>query len=62
MAQVIGESSPKIEFPKTTTLTPQDLMATILHTFGIDQRIQVMSNQGRLTYLVEEGKPIPELV
>ena len=62
MGQVIGESSPKIEFPKTTTITPQDLMATILHTFCIDQRIQVTSNQGRPTYLVEEGKPIPELV
>lgn len=62
MGQVIGESSPKIETPKTTTITPQDLLATVLHMYGIDHRIQVMSNQGRPTYLVEEGKPIPELV
>ncbi len=62
MGQVIGESSPKIEYPKSTTITPQDLMATILHMFGIDHRIQIMSNQGRPTYLVEEGTPITELV
>jgi hypothetical protein len=62
MGQVIGESSPKIEVPKTPTITPQDLMATVLHVFGIDHRIQIMSNQGRPTYLIEDGKPIPELV
>src|SRR5206468_5138839 len=28
MGQVIGESSEKVEFPKTTPITPQDLMAT----------------------------------
>lgn len=62
MGQVVGESSPKIEFPKTTTITPQDLMATVLHMYGIDHRVQVMSNQGRPTYLVEDGAPIAELV
>ncbi len=62
MGQVVGESSPKIEYPKTKTITPQDLLATILHMYGIDHRIQVVNNQGRPTYLIENGKPIPELV
>lgn len=62
MGQVVGESSAKIEVPATTPITPQDLIATILHMYGIDYRIQIVDNFGRPTYLVEEGTPIPELV
>ncbi len=62
MGQVVGESSPKVEVPKSKTITPRDLMATMLHMYGIDYRVQVLNNQGRPTYLVEDGKPIPELV
>lgn len=62
MGQVVGESSDRIEVPATTPITPQDVMATILHMYGIDYRIQFLSNQGRPTYMIEEGKPIPELV
>jgi uncharacterized protein (DUF1501 family) len=62
MGQVVGESAEKVDVPKTARITPQDLMATIFHVLGIDQRIQVVNNAGRPTYLLEEGKPIAELV
>ncbi|MCR9119672.1 MAG: DUF1501 domain-containing protein [bacterium] len=62
MGQAIGESSRKAEVPASNPITPQDLMATILHMYGIDHRLQVMSNAGRPTYLVEEGQPIAELI
>ncbi len=62
MGQVIGESSPRIEVPATTTIKPQDLMATIMQMYGIDHRLQFVNNQGRPVYLVEDGKPISELV
>ena len=62
MGQVIGESSRKIEVPATKPITPQDLIATILQMYGIDHRIQFNDRAGRPTYLVEEGKPIPELI
>ena len=62
MGQVIGESSPRIEVPATTPVTPQDLMATILHIYGLDQPLQYVNNQGRPTYLIENGQPIKELV
>jgi uncharacterized protein (DUF1501 family) len=62
MGQVVGESSARIEVPASSPITPQDVMATILHMYGINHRIQFISNQGRPTYMIEEGKPIPELV
>ncbi len=62
MGQVIGESSPKVEVPASNPIGPQDLMATILHMYGLDPKMQFVDNQGRPTYLVEHGKPIPELV
>ena len=62
MGQVIGESSPKVEVPASNPIGPQDLMATILHMYGLDPKMQFIDNQGRPTYLVEHGKPIPELV
>jgi hypothetical protein len=62
MGQVVGESAEKVDVPKTARITPQDLMATVFHVLGIEQRIQVVNNAGRPTYLLEEGKPITELV
>ena len=62
MGQVIGESSPRIEVPAARPVTPQDLMATILHMYGLDYRLQYVNNQGRPTYLIEDGQPIAELV
>ena len=62
MGQVIGESSRKLEVPATTPIRPQDLMATMMHMYGLDHRMQFVNNQGRPVYLVENGAPIPELV
>ena len=62
MGQVVGESSPKVEVPASNLIGPQDLMATILHMYGLDPKMQFVNNQGRPTYLVEHGKPIAELV
>ena len=62
MGQVVGESAEKVDVPKTTPIGPQDLMATIFHVMGIDQRIQFTNQSGRPTYMIENGKPIEELV
>ncbi|MBI1311091.1 DUF1501 domain-containing protein [bacterium] len=62
MGQVIGESAEKVDVPKTTPITPQDLLATIFQTLNIDRRIQFTNQAGRPTYMVEHGKPIEELV
>ena len=62
MGQIVGESSAKIEVPKTTPITPQDLMATVFHVLDLDPKMQVKDTTGRPTYMVEDGKPIAELV
>ena len=62
MGQVIGESSRKLEVPASTPIRPQDLMATMMHMYGLDHRMQFINNQGRPVYLVENGAPIPELI
>jgi len=62
MGQVVGESSSKVERPKTNPITPQDLMATVFHVLGIDRSLHYINNAGRPTPLIEEGKTIAELV
>jgi uncharacterized protein (DUF1501 family) len=63
MGQTVGESTAKVEIPKTTPITPKDLMATVFHVLGIDQRLQIVDPAGRPTYLLPEGaQPIAELV
>lgn len=62
MGQVVGESAEKVDVPKTAPITPQDLMATIFDVLGIERRIQFTNQAGRPTYMVENGKPIEELV
>ena len=62
MGQVVGQSASKLDVPQTTPIGPQDLMATIFHVLGIDPRIQVVNSAGRPTYLLEDGKPIADLI
>jgi uncharacterized protein (DUF1501 family) len=62
MGQVVGESDAKAAFPKTTPLTPQDLMATLFHVLGIDPATQFVHPSGRPMNMIEDGKPIAELV
>lgn len=62
MGQVVGESAPKLDVPQSTPITPQDLMATVFNVLGIDERIQFVNQAGRPVYMIEDGKPITELV
>ena len=61
MGQVIGKSAPKLEDPAERHITPQDMLATVIKMFGLDPKLQFMNNQGRPTYVVENGRPITEL-
>jgi uncharacterized protein (DUF1501 family) len=62
MGQVVGESAAKVDVPKTAPINPQDLMATVFHVLGIDTKSQFINQAGRPVYMVEDGKPIEELV
>jgi hypothetical protein len=48
--------------PFSTPITPQDLMATVFHVLGIEERIQFVNQAGRPVYMIEDGKPIAELI
>jgi len=62
MGQVVGQSSSKAEIPASRPIGPQDLMATVLEVLGVDTHAQFINQAGRPVFMVEEGKPIPELV
>jgi uncharacterized protein (DUF1501 family) len=62
MGQVVGQSSSKAEVPKSTPITPQDLMATVFHVLKINPDTYFEDTAGRPTKLVEHGAPISELV
>jgi hypothetical protein len=62
MGRVVGESTAKAEQPKTTPITPQDLMATVFHVLGIPQDLQYKDPTGRPVSMIEKGKPIADLV
>jgi hypothetical protein len=62
MGQVVGESSAKAEVPKTTPITPQDLMATVFHVLGLPQDLHYKDPTGRPMPMINGGKPIAELV
>jgi hypothetical protein len=61
MGQVIGESSEKVEVPKTAPITPQDLMATVFKVLGMPMDLQFLDPAGRPTSMIDGGKPIAEL-
>lgn len=62
MGQVVGESARKVDVPASTPIRPQDLMATVFHVLGVDTSIQFTDPAGRPVYMIEQGKPIAELV
>jgi uncharacterized protein (DUF1501 family) len=62
MGQVVGQSTPKGDLPKTSPIRPQDLMATVFQVLGIDRNTQFNSTAGRPVYMIEDGRPIAELV
>ena len=62
MGQVVGESTAKAEVPKTTPITPLDLMATVFHVLGVPQDLHYKDPSGRPVPINDGGKPIAELV
>src|SRR5262245_37346008 len=62
MGQVVGESNAKAEMPKSTPITPQDLMATVFHVLGVPANLEYRDPTGRPMHMITGGKPIAELL
>lgn len=62
MGQVIGETDSNAVRPKNRPLGPQNVLATIYHTLGINPEQSVNDFAGRPQYLLDDREPITELV
>jgi hypothetical protein len=62
MGQIIGSTDPKAEYPKTRAVSPQDMLATMYHVLGIDYRHEFYDAAQRPIPILNEGKPIEELI
>jgi hypothetical protein len=58
MGRVIGESTSKVETPKSDPLGPKDVTATLFDHFQIDPQMQKIDFAGRPRYLVESGSKV----
>lgn len=62
MGQAIGTTDPKAEYPATKPYSPGCVLSTMYHALGIDYK-HVFYDQGqRPLPILNEGKPIPELI
>lgn len=62
MGQMIGSTDAKAEAPRTRAVGPQDIMATMYHFLGIDYRHEFFDAAQRPIPILNEGKPIDELL
>lgn len=62
MGQVVGESSARAEIPKSSPVTPQDLMATVFHVLGLPLDLRLRDPVGRSVPAIADGRPTPELI
>jgi hypothetical protein len=60
--QVVGETDSKGERPKNRPLGPQNVLATVYHALGIDPTTTLTDFSGRPVPLLDDPKPIAELV
>jgi len=62
MGQVIGQSAPKADVPRTTPILPAEMMATVMHTlFDVGQMRLQPGLPPKVSKLVENGQPIGPL-
>jgi hypothetical protein len=62
MGQVIGETDSRGERARSGQISFQNIMATIYHVLGIDPHQTIPDFNGRPQYLLDDCRPIGELV
>jgi len=60
--QLVGQSSSKADVPKSAPISPQDLMATVFHVLGMPIDLTYQDLNGRPVRMIDNGKPIAELL
>jgi hypothetical protein len=59
---MVGSTDPRAEYPKTRAASPQDMLATMYHVLDIDYRHEFRDGGQRPIPILNEGKPIAELI
>jgi uncharacterized protein (DUF1501 family) len=59
--QVVGASDPEAVYPDERPVTPQDILASIYYSLGIDPNRSLAGGGAESYALVENGQPISEL-
>jgi hypothetical protein len=62
MGQVIGETDTRAEKSKSGHITFQNIIATLYHVLGINPRTTLPDFTGRPQYLLDDPRPVRELV
>ena len=62
MGQVIGSTDARAEYPATRAVGPQDVLATMYQVLGIDYRHEFRDAAQRPIPILNEGRPIEELI
>ena len=62
MGQVVGATNSKAEYPTEKPYSPFDLLATIYRHLGIDSSRAYLDHAGRPIPILNDGRPIAELV
>jgi len=62
MGQMIGTTDSRAEYPTSRAASPQDVLATMYHVLGIDYRHEFHDAGQRPIPILNEGRPIEELL
>ena len=62
MGQVVGATDRKGARPIGQPYTPQNVLATLYHVLGIDPATTLPDHQGRPIYLLDDRRPVAELI
>jgi len=62
MGQMIGTTDARAEYPTSRAASPQDVLATMYHVLGIDYRHEFRDAAQRPIPILNEGRPIEELI
>ena len=62
MGQVIGATNRRAEHPIDHALHPEDLIRTVYKVLGIDPELEFPNDTGRPMALLNQGRPIAELL
>ena len=60
--QVVGATNDKGEYPTERPCSPRDVLATIYRHLGIDGGQMLRDHAGRPVAILNDGRPIPELI